>query len=99
MNTIVFLVIVCVRCVQRLRKRIAVEDQVVAVDRHIGFGRVPSFYTSRSIVNLSGLSVSDPLPSTTYEDLLTHTYQEAMKINDHYDDNGINVYIICILYT
>ena len=27
--------------------------------------RTPSFYTSRSLVNLSGLSVLDPMPSTT----------------------------------
>lgn len=36
-------------------------------DPHLSIGRkkmdrTPSFYTSRSIVNLSGLSVSDPLP-------------------------------------
>ena len=47
------------RCVQRLRKRIADENRQGSNARQ---GRVPSFYTSRSIVNLSGLSVSDPAP-------------------------------------
>jgi hypothetical protein len=52
------------QCVQRLRKRIANEDRgKVMSSNHRGLGdRVPSFYTSRSIVNLSGLSVSDPSP-------------------------------------
>ena len=50
------------KCVQRLRKRFSREP-----DNGVGkmIDRTPSFYTSRSIVNLSGLSVSDPVPLKT----------------------------------
>lgn len=61
------------KCVQRLRKRITdeAERQQMLSARAMLNGhapllnrkdRTPSFYTSRSIVNLSGLSVADPLP-------------------------------------
>lgn len=55
------------RCVQKLRRRVALEnvalhDESEKASGKVGLNRVPSFYTSRSIVNLSGLSVSDPLP-------------------------------------
>ncbi len=51
------------RCVQKLRKRISLENQTIAVDSvKKGLDRTPSFYTSRSVINLSGLSVSDPIP-------------------------------------
>ena len=52
------------KCVQRLRKRISLENynKQFIEDKERGLDRTPSFYTSRSIVNLSGLSVSDPLP-------------------------------------
>lgn len=61
------------KCVQRLRKRITEESVAVAeavakvvegarTGRPTKMDRTPSFYTSRSIVNLSGLSVSDPVP-------------------------------------
>ena len=59
------------RCVQRLRRRIVVESwekAVVSTEKTIG-GRVPSFFTSNSLVNLSGLGVADQ-PAT--EDL--HEY-------------------------
>eukprot|EP00603_Paraphysomonas_imperforata_P012561 CAMPEP_0114453912 /NCGR_PEP_ID=MMETSP0104-20121206/2302_1 /TAXON_ID=37642 ORGANISM="Paraphysomonas imperforata, Strain PA2" /NCGR_SAMPLE_ID=MMETSP0104 /ASSEMBLY_ACC=CAM_ASM_000202 /LENGTH=719 /DNA_ID=CAMNT_0001626263 /DNA_START=433 /DNA_END=2591 /DNA_ORIENTATION=+ len=62
------------QCVQRLRKRIANENKggsLTAARSPRGLDRVPSFYTSRSIVNLSGLSVSDPAPladGSTYHD-------------------------------
>jgi hypothetical protein len=66
------------RCVQRLRRRIAIEE--LHEDRHhidrsdsastdkgnrrkkrgLIRDRTPSFYTSRSILHLSGLSVADP---------------------------------------
>lgn len=46
------------KCVQRLRKRISTENEVSKLDR------TPSFYTSRSIINLSGLSVADPVPKS-----------------------------------
>lgn len=51
------------RCVQRLRLRLASEEEMTAPTGE-KIGRTPSFYTSRSIVNLSGLSVLDPNPST-----------------------------------
>lgn len=64
------------QCVQRLRKRITEESEIQRerviknVLKHVAsttgrptqLDRTPSFYTSRSIVNLSGLSVSDPVP-------------------------------------
>lgn len=52
------------KCVQRLRKRISLENynKHLVQEQSRGLDRTPSFYTSRSIVNLSGLSVSDPLP-------------------------------------
>lgn len=56
------------RCVQSLRRRLALENAALSSEEEqtkgkLGFlNRVPSFYTSRSIVNLSGLSVSDPQP-------------------------------------
>ncbi len=46
------------KCVQRLRKRISTENEISKLDR------TPSFYTSRSIINLSGLSVADPIPKS-----------------------------------
>ena len=65
------------KCVQRLRKRMSEESYSPAGsgDLHVkGKGkldRTPSFYTSRSILNLSGLSVSDPLPSELHN-IITH---------------------------
>jgi hypothetical protein len=59
------------KCVQRLRQRITEEsdEDLAAMARgaaqhsHLrSRDRTPSFYTSRSIVNLSGLSVADPTP-------------------------------------
>jgi hypothetical protein len=52
-------------CVQRLRKRITMENYNKRISQESsvkGLDRTPSFYTSRSIVNLSGLSVADPVP-------------------------------------
>lgn len=60
------LVEVCLeKCVQRLRKKVLEES----IERDIRMGnapvgmknRVPSFYTSPSLINLSGLSVADPV--------------------------------------
>lgn len=64
------------KCVQRLRKRISDESEQQRIQAIINatkmannarenggrltIDRTPSFYTTRSIVNLSGLSVSDP---------------------------------------
>ena len=64
------------QCVQRLRKRMSEESQAAhaaalrnqtTVNATTGFSpvrldRTPSFYTSKSLVNLSGLSVADPAP-------------------------------------
>lgn len=66
------------KCVQRLRKRISEESEAAHAAAAASAGgahghrrpvggkgkmdRTPSFYTSRSIVNLSGLSVADPSP-------------------------------------
>ena len=51
-------------CVNQLRHRVYQEGEE---GREV-FGRTPSFYTSRSIVNLSGLSVADRLPGQDAED-------------------------------
>lgn len=50
------------KCVQRLRKYMSSYR-----DQKRGMDRTPSFYTSRSIINLSGLSVADPIPATLHE--------------------------------
>lgn len=44
--------------------------------------RVPSFYTSRSIVNLSGLSVSDPAPvadGSSYDEMLANVLAQQQQ--------------------
>jgi hypothetical protein len=68
------------KCVQRLRKRISEESEAAhaasTASQQDGvhsrphrvkgkMDRTPSFYTSRSIVNLSGLSIADPTPVHT----------------------------------
>lgn len=50
------------RCVQRLRLRLQAENEAMLRKGSETRDRTPSFYTSRSTVNLSGLSVSDPMP-------------------------------------
>ena len=59
------------QCVQRLRRRMTAESQRAQLEamKHAtqvspmkGRDRTPSFYTSKSLVNLSGLSISDPAP-------------------------------------
>jgi len=50
------------KCVQRLRKYMSSYR-----DEKKGMDRTPSFYTSRSIINLSGLSVADPSPSSLHD--------------------------------
>jgi hypothetical protein len=82
------------RCVHRLRKRIANEDRNQSVlPRGLGMkDRVPSFYTSRSIVNLSGLSVSDPPPvadgSSYHEEMAALLQQQGGQRNGHDTVNG-----------
>jgi hypothetical protein len=72
------------RCVQRLRKRVALENYhriasaSTTATAPVPGGAVPgggvcltqgipSFYTTPSLVTLSGLSVSDPIPLTSEE--------------------------------
>jgi hypothetical protein len=61
------------RCVQRLRRQLmheAWEKQKAASNeaKEEGMGRVPSFFTSASVVNLGGLGVADPHPGDSYHD-------------------------------
>ena len=75
------------KCVQRLRKRFSREpDTGKMIDR------TPSFYTSRSIVNLSGLSVADPVPlKTQLHKKATHVSQNSPNsadgLNQHNDSS------------
>jgi hypothetical protein len=86
-------------CVQRLRKRMTEEsarEQMEAMKQAQqghraplkGRDRTPSFYTSKSLVNLSGLSVSDPAPiqqvwyhgnKNSREDLKSHKGRDSMQ--------------------
>ncbi len=60
------------RSVQKLRRRIA--ESCLADEAPPSQGpeldRVPSYYTSRSIINNGGLSISDPKPKVSFEDCL-----------------------------
>lgn len=86
---------------QRLRKRIANENRGGSGGSggegsgeegasSSTISRVPSFYTSRSIVNLSGLSVSDPAPiadGSSYRDdrlatVLAHQQQQKQQYGE-----------------
>lgn len=86
------------KCVQRLRKRITEESErqrvlsaraimnqaaAAGVSTTFNMDRTPSFYTSRSILNLSGLSVSDPLPLAQQvrrkSGVVTPTNQENLR--------------------
>lgn len=56
------------KCVQRLRKQVLqesierdIETALMGDPEHGLKNRVPSFYTSPSLINLSGLSVADPV--------------------------------------
>ena len=51
------------RCVQKLRRQVAALSPLdTSPGGPVALDRTPSFYTSRSMVNLSGLGVVDPLP-------------------------------------
>jgi hypothetical protein len=76
------------KCVQKLRKRISDGESFPPKHNKHNHGfpalktigeldRTPSFYTSRSILNFSGLSVSDPLPTN-----LQGIHHEMNKRND-----------------
>ena len=64
-----------------------------------GIDRVPSFYTSRSIVNLSGLSVSDPAPvadGSSYRDEMAsvlahhqHLQQQSLPTSSTRQDHQL----------
>lgn len=88
------------RCVQKLRRKVAHENH--ASDTVARTGRVPSFYTTRSIVNLSGLSVSDPLshPLNSSEDLSAYTSmrQGAIVARNRMEATR-KLVVLCIGYT
>ena len=75
-------------CVQRLRKRLTIENynKRIASETEKGLDRTPSFYTSRSIVNLSGLSVSDPIPrvSTMGQQKLKRRVSSNQSLNSNH---------------
>lgn len=82
------------QCVQTLRRQLTAENQVrmlapaaqhTSLDSLRRRGRVPSFYTSRSIVNLSGLNVTDP--SIVFEHL--HATDSTAAANGM-PTNGMN---------
>jgi hypothetical protein len=72
------------RCVQKLRRRLASGKSVFRPGgQKQGMDRTPSFYTSRSIINLSGLGVADPLPdlSRLNLELSHHQFPESLPIS------------------
>ncbi len=82
------------KCVQKLRKRITDESErrteaiVNAIEgtKKGKLDRTPSFYTSRSIVNLSGLSVADPVPQVVRRSSIKYTNSKVSNVskNDYY---------------
>lgn len=60
------------QCVQRLRRVVETENVGPSGSKKTSMDRTPSFYTTRSIVNLSGLSVSDPLPENVSQSAPSH---------------------------
>ena len=48
--------------------------------------RVPSFYTARSIVNMGGLSVSDPRPRTP--DASSQNGDVGIDYDEYYEEDG-----------
>lgn len=74
------------KCVQRLRKRVSDENSVGLRDRK------PSFFTSRSLVNFSGLSVADPniMPDNNNYNLRAKSpsfEEDSMFLFDNDDDD------------
>jgi TAG lipase/steryl ester hydrolase/phospholipase A2/LPA acyltransferase len=80
------------RCVQRLRKRMLLESwekrrQGKAVSSGQNFGdRVPSFFTSPSLVNMSGLGVAD-VPNLSAEDSAQTAYDEMRRSSENSDED------------
>jgi hypothetical protein len=86
------------KCVQRLRKRVSDENSG-------GLDRLPSFFTSRSLVNFSGLSVADPniMPNEHYNNnslrAKSPSFEEdSMFLFDNDADKGNKYFIYFILY-
>jgi TAG lipase/steryl ester hydrolase/phospholipase A2/LPA acyltransferase len=83
------------RCVQRLRKRMLLESwekcrQGLSSAKKLGgVDRVPSFFTSPSLVNLGGEAVADVPNLPMAEDSAQIAYDEMRrKIDDDADDNN-----------
>eukprot|EP01035_Chromulina_nebulosa_P019747 gene19747-25679_t len=80
------------RCVQSLRRKISLEnDKATIVNKSID--RTPSFYTSRSIVNLSGLSVADPLPKT-YRPLDISYPSKIIEVDEDKEMDTLNLTVV-----
>ncbi len=73
------------RCVHRLRKRMASEGGAVSPSKERAGSsprlqsrnRIPSFYSERQLVNISGLSVTDPFPAASGDDYYVNDGEEA----------------------
>lgn len=83
-------------CVQKLRKQIAIEDALgLTQETEVTLSepsRRPSGsqYTSRSIVSLSGLSVSDPLPGSYETNAIDHRRRtSSVSSNQGEEDDRI----------
>eukprot|EP00752_Nemacystus_decipiens_P007607 g6798.t1 len=93
------------QCVQTLRRQLTAENQVrmlASASQHPSSdqlkrrGRVSSFYTSRSLVNLSGLSVTDPSivmeqPQIPSPGLATFGSDSAIAEEDVAGDVGLSM--------
>ena len=54
-----------------LGSSIPVDDTPPVVGETMGMSRIPSFYTTKDMVHLSGLSISDPLPQVSPQQINT----------------------------
>ena len=76
-------------CVQRLRKRLTDEldaEQIAAMEKQgNSYGRHDSFFTTKSLVNLSGLSVSDPAPQ--HQMFLTSRSRDHLHHHDQHQQH------------
>lgn len=84
------------RCVQQMRRKIQEENLTGNFNVKQTIDRTPSFYTSRSLINLSGLSVSDPLPNIHLIDPLTLSVPAAdvplSDVSNHLRTNSFGDY-------
>eukprot|EP00606_Chrysophyceae_sp_TOSAG23-5_P001038 GSChrysophyteH2.ASY1.ANO1.71.1 assembled CDS len=87
------------RSVQKIRRRIAEKCHDSMFEERDGdsdgsqpdmngpdLDRVPSFYTARSIVNMGGLSVSDPRPRTP--DVSSQNGDVGIDYDEYYEEDG-----------